>query len=157
MSMRLQRERDSLIEEENAYRRQLENISGFGKNHIIPIGKLQRLDETDTESEPSSETERTNSPMQIIPGLILEEPTTNTTPTTVERPIRFRWNEEESQERMSDSNEMSGIDLDADVEDLDNHIQDEDGSEEIRYTDEVSEDQIEGDSRSLYEDELSTR
>jgi hypothetical protein len=45
----------------------MDAIAGFRKTEIIPIGKLQRaIDESDTESEPLSESEETASGQQAL-------------------------------------------------------------------------------------------
>ncbi|MBW0548325.1 hypothetical protein O181_088040 [Austropuccinia psidii MF-1] len=109
---RLQCERDSLFQEENVYKKRMEEIAGFRKTDIIPIGKLQRaIDESDSESEPISESDGTasvtNAPRN---GL-----TTEGNPSQLDS--SFGWNY--SPEASRQEGLPPGEDLDADVEDLD--------------------------------------
>ncbi|KAH9811195.1 hypothetical protein DFH28DRAFT_931964 [Melampsora americana] len=171
---RIEGERENLMEEEMNYKRQLENISGFGKHHLIPIGRLQRLDESDSESEPSLETEGSPRSGEGVGGgggggeMRLNERRLEGM-NEIEEPIRIRWREEEEEESeglRGDSIEMRGVDLDEGLEDLDQPILDDDDDEEEEEEDHqseerrevnvnsMSEDGIEGESRLMDEDEL---
>ncbi|KAG0147776.1 hypothetical protein CROQUDRAFT_670361 [Cronartium quercuum f. sp. fusiforme G11] len=170
ISTRLQRERESLNEEENVYRHKLDMISGFRKTDIIPIGKLHRsLDESDSESDPLSETEGTNttSPRQmmrinqtnhietrsptLIPLVNTTTTTTRTTTTTTDQ-IRINWETGDQTQDLSvtSTEENLGIDLDAELEDLDHdQVSVQDFNQQMMYTEELDDEQIEGDSNSF--------
>ncbi|POW12804.1 hypothetical protein PSTT_04322 [Puccinia striiformis] len=127
ISNRLQDDRDNL-DEENAHKDRMDAIGGFRKSEIIPIGKLQRaIDESDTESEPLSESEETAS------GRALQRHHEMGHSIGVDPEIIRSQQQQEELERSIDWQEEGDVhrqdhdtglheeeeDLDADLEDLD--------------------------------------
>lgn len=128
VSERLQRERERLAEEENAYKERMDAIAGFRKSEIIPIGKLQRaIDESDSESEPLSETEETASANELARhGEIGPEPQQfDNSPD---------WNNPPETSQQLDPDPVPVDDLNAEVEDLDADVEDLDVDDDYSQT-----------------------
>ncbi|OAV98001.1 hypothetical protein PTTG_00206 [Puccinia triticina 1-1 BBBD Race 1] len=121
ISDRLQLDRDRLLEEENAHKDRMDTIGGFRKTEIIPIGKLQRaIDESDTESEPLSESEDTASAQQALQA---QGAAAGVDEASQQYDGSQDWpnnNTSNGQEDQHSDGLMPAEDLDADLEDLDN-------------------------------------